>query len=152
MTKKEHIASVNATNLDVSRKHAVEIGNFIRGRTLDKAKILMGEVMIKKTAVPFKIFNMDVGHKKGKIAAGRYPVKAATRILGLLNSAESNAEDKGLDVDALYVTEFIANKGTGSVHHGRKRGREMKRTHLKIVLEEKAVKKKVEKPKEAKKK
>jgi len=152
MTKKEHTSSVNASNLDVSKKHAIEIGNFIRGRNLDKAKRLMEEVIVKKTAVPFKIFNMDVGHKKGKIAAGRYPVKAATRILGLLNSAESNAEDKGLDVDTLYVAEFITNKGTGAMHQGRHRGRAMKRTHLKVVLEEREVKKKEENPKEAKKK
>ncbi|MBT3984747.1 50S ribosomal protein L22 [archaeon] len=147
MAKKEHSASVIGSNLDISKKHTIEIGNFIRGRLLEKAKTLMEGVIVKKVAVPFKIFNMDVGHKKGRIAAGRYPVKAATRILGLLNSAESNAEDKGLDIDALYISEFIANKGNGSLHHGRHRGRAMKRTHIKIVLEEKEKKKKVKEEK-----
>ncbi|MAG78089.1 50S ribosomal protein L22 [archaeon] len=136
MVKKEHTASVMGNNVDISKKHSIEIGDFIRGKNIDKAKALMEGVIAKKIAVPFKRFNMDVGHKKGRIAAGRYPVKAAQRILGLLNSAESNAEDKGLDLDVLYVSEFIANKGTGSLHQSRHRGRSMKRTHIKIVLEE----------------
>jgi len=151
MAEEEHTASAFGNNLDISRKHAVEIGSFIRYDDLDKAKEKLGKVIEKKLAVPFKRYNRDVGHKKGKIAAGRFPVKAATRILGLLKSAESNAEDKGLDVDALFITEYVANKGNGSLHHGRQRSREMKRTHVYIELEEKEEAKK-EKPKEEKKK
>lgn len=148
MAEEEHIASAFGRNLDISKKHSVEIGKFIRYRDLSKAKSLLENVILKKVAVPFTKYNRDVGHKKGKIAAGRYPVKAATKILGLLNSAESNAEDKGLDVDNLFVSEFISNKGNGAMHHGRKGSREMKRTHVYIALEEKEE----EKPKEEKKK
>ncbi|MFH1972889.1 MAG: 50S ribosomal protein L22 [archaeon] len=150
MVKKEHTAKAFGSNLDVSRKHSIVIGDFVRGKDIEKAKTLMEGVIKKKIAVPFRRFNMDMGHKKGNIAAGRYPVKAATRILGLIKSAESNAEDKGLDIEALYISEFIVNKGTGTMKHGRHRGREAKRTHISIELEERENKKKktLEKKKE----
>merc|ERR1712071_231468 len=40
----------------------------------------------------------------------RWPKKSAEFILGLLKNAESNAEVKGLDVDALYVSWVQVNK------------------------------------------
>tara|TARA_Y100000310_G_C20621188_1_gene783372 strand:+ start:1106 stop:1519 length:414 start_codon:yes stop_codon:yes gene_type:complete len=123
-------------NLAISKKDAVEIASFIRGKKLKKVKVMLEEVIVKKLIVPFKRFNKDRGHKRGKMAAGRYPVKASTHILGLVKSAEMNALNKGMNSDDLYISRIIANKGTGQMHHGRFRGRSMKRTHLEVALSE----------------
>jgi large subunit ribosomal protein L17e len=44
------------------------------------------------------------------IGQGRWPKKSAEFLLGLLNNAESNAEGKGLDTDALVVSHIQVNK------------------------------------------
>lgn len=130
--KKEHFASVNVKNLPISTKQTIEIAGFIRGKNLKKAKSLLSQVLEKKIAVPFKRYNRDVGHKPGKIAAGRYPKKATEHILILLNSLEANAENKGLNVDNLKISEIMVNKGSNQWHYGRMRRRKMKRTNVKI--------------------
>ena len=131
-SEKAHFASVNVKNLPISTKQSVEIAGFIRGKNLKKVKNLLQNVIDKKIAVPFKRYNRDVGHKPGKIASGRYPEKATGHFLVLLNSLEANAENKGLNVDALKLSEVIVNKGPGQWHYGRFRRRKMKRTHLEI--------------------
>jgi len=134
--KNEHQARAIGRNLPVSFKHAIEIGSFIRGKTLKQAKLLLEQVIAKKRAVPMKRFNRDVGHKRGRIAAGRYPVKASSEVLALIHSAEMNALNKGLSSENLVLTEYIANKGTSQWRFGRQRRRKAKRTHITVVLEE----------------
>jgi large subunit ribosomal protein L22 len=146
----EHEAKVVGRNMSISTKQTIEIVNFIRGRNLAKAKEILEKVMQKKIAVPYKRFNMDTGHRKGKIGPGRYPIKASKEILMLLNSLEANAQNKGLDVDALYLKTIIPNQGGTSWHYGRHRRRQAKRTHLEIVAEEKEEAKKARKKTEKK--
>jgi large subunit ribosomal protein L22 len=45
------------------------------------------------------------------MAAGRYPTKAAKRILALLEELQSNAEYKGLDVDRLRIVHAASQRG-----------------------------------------
>ncbi|MFH1210914.1 MAG: 50S ribosomal protein L22 [archaeon] len=146
----EHEAKVVGRNMSISTKQTIEIVNFIRGRNLAKAKEILEKVMQKKIAVPYKRFNMDTGHRKGKIGPGRYPIKASKEILMLLNSLEANAQNKGLDVDALYLKTIIPNQGSTSWHYGRHRRRQAKRTHLEIIAEEKEEAKKARKKTEKK--
>lgn len=140
MKQTKEIAKALGKNLPISRKHSIEIGRFIKGKTVERAKVLLSEVIVKRTAVPFKKFNKDTPHRKGKIAAGRYPVKASTEILNVLNSAYHNAVDKGMDAESLYIKTFIANKGEGEWHTGRRPGRKRKNTHIYIELVEKVLK------------
>ncbi len=154
MAENDHTALARGTNLAISKKFSVEVARFIRGKDVATAKKLLEGVIAKKVAVPFTRHNRDQAHKRGRIAAGRYPVKTAEVFLGLLKSVEMNASNKGLDVDRLYVQTVVANKGTGSMRFGRHRGRETKRTHLDLIVEErekKQVKKKAEPKKEEKK-
>ncbi|MFH1455530.1 MAG: 50S ribosomal protein L22 [archaeon] len=144
MEKNDNTAKVLGRNLPISTKQSIEIGTFIKGKTIAKAKIMLANVIAKKVAVPFTRFNKDMGHKKGNIAAGRYPINASTEVLNLLNSAESNAANKGLGSD-LFIKMFVANQGTGQWHYGRQRRRRMKRTHIEIIVEEM---KKKQKPKQ----
>ena len=133
-----HFAIANSYNLQISTKTSVEIASFIRGKEVTKAKNLLKEVLQKKIAVPYKRYNDNVPHRRGKgIAAGRYPQKTTEHFLALINTAEANAQDKGLDVNNLVISEIKANQGTRQMHPGRHSRRVMKRTHLRIRVEEK---------------
>jgi large subunit ribosomal protein L22 len=143
-------AVANGMSLPISTKQSIEICNFIRGRPLAKAKLLLAETIAKKRAIPFKRFNADTGHKKG-IGAGKYPEKACKEILKLLNAVEANAQFKGLSTGDLVISELVPNRASTPWHYGRQRRRKMKRTNIKVVVKEMAVKKK-EAPKTAEKK
>tara|TARA_Y100000310_G_scaffold328804_1_gene397534 strand:+ start:1494 stop:2027 length:534 start_codon:yes stop_codon:yes gene_type:complete len=136
MKSKEHTATVAGRNLSISTKQAIAICNFIRGNSVKKSKEILSRVMEKKTAVPFTVNKRDMAHRKGKMAAGRYPQNATKEIINLLNSVESNANDKGLNTQTLRITSIIPNKASTPWHHGRLRRRKMKRTHIDIVVEE----------------
>ena len=143
----EKTATVNGMGLGISTKQSVEMCNFLRHRTTEESKKLLEGVIVGKIAVPFKRFNKDMGHKKGKIASGRYPKKASEHFLELVKSVEANAKNLGLTTP-LIIEEIIANQGSRTWHYGRMRRRKTKRTHIKIVVKEgKTLKKKEEKPK-----
>ena len=135
--KKEeaHEACARLDNVSISTKDSIEICNFIRYKPLIKAKQMLQKVLEKKIAVPFKRYNLDLGHKPG-IASGRYPEKPIKEILKLLDLVQANAENKGLDGENLVITKLIANKGLHQMHYGRKRSRRFKRTHLEIFVKE----------------
>lgn len=132
---KENTAKVEGRLLPISTKQAIEICNFIRGKEVDNAKKILERVIKKEVAIPFKRFNMDMGHKR-KIGPGRYPKKASGEIIGLLESVNSNAQFKGLSTSNLIIKKICANKASSSWHFGRKRRRKMKRTNIEIVVEE----------------
>jgi large subunit ribosomal protein L22 len=121
--------------LPISTKHAIEICNHIRGKKLDRAKVILTEVLAENEAIPFKRFTDGVGHRKGKVAAGRYPKKACGEILKLINSAQANAQFKGLSSSDLIVRHISAQKGSSTPRYGRRR-RFSKRTSVEIVLSE----------------
>jgi large subunit ribosomal protein L22 len=138
-------ATARGENLPVAWKSAVMVGRFVKGKALAKAKRLMEEVIAKKTAVPFPKFNKDRGHKRGNMAAGRYPVKAAVEVLNLLKSAEKNAENLGMSSSSLFVSRYISNQGPTSWRFGRKRRRQTKRSHIQVFVAEKPSETKKEK-------
>ena len=97
---------------------------------------MLENVIKLKVAVPYKRYNQDTPHRKGRIAAGRFPVKASKEILSLLKSVESNASHQGLDTNNLVIKQAIANMGSRQFHYGRKRRIQMKRTHINFIVEE----------------
>lgn len=147
---KENMALAIGLSLPISTKHSIEICNFIRDMNLSKAKALLKGVVDKRSVVPFKRFTGDVGHKKK--GPGRYPKKASLEIIKLLNVVEANAQFKGLNTANLFINRICANKASRQWHYGRKRRRKMKRTHIEIVVEEKATKEKKKEIKQEKKK
>lgn len=134
--KQENIAIIHGKDLPISTKHAIEISNFIRNKNLQKSRTLLKNVLKKKLAIPFKRFNKDRGHRKGKIGPGAYPIKATKCIIELLNSLEANAQNKGLTGASLIIKQIIPNRASRPRHFGRIRGIKMKRTNLKIIAEE----------------
>ena len=138
MAKKEtneKLAKAYGSALPISTKVSIEICNFIRGKNLNKAIAILKRVLEMKEAIPYKRFDNDIGHKPG-ISAGRYPQKASTHILNLLESVKSNAQAKNLDTDNLKITLLVANKGSRPWRYGRQRRRKAKRTHIIINVEE----------------
>lgn len=137
-----HSAKVSGRNLSISTKHAVVISNYIRGKKLSWAKKKLAEVLEYKTAVPFTVHNKKIGHRKGHVSSGRYPINATKEVIALLNSVEANAQNKGLDTESLVISSIIPNHASRPWHYGRQRRTRMKRTHLEIIVEEKVNEKK----------
>ncbi len=130
-------AKVFGRNLPISRKKSFEIANKIRGKDVLWVEKYLERVIDKKEAVPYKRYNRDTPHRKGKgMSSGRYPVKTSKHFLSLLSSLKSNAEDLGLDLEKLYLKGVVVNKGTKMFHYGRHRGRRMKRAHVEMVAVE----------------
>ncbi|MBW2982321.1 50S ribosomal protein L22 [Candidatus Woesearchaeota archaeon] len=139
--EEEHAAKAVGRSLPISTKQSVEICSFIRQRTLEKAKKKLVDAINKKSAIPFKRYNDNIGHRKGTVAAGRYPKKACSEILKLLESVEANAQFKGLNTASLVINHICAHKAERPWHYGRQRRRKMKRTNIEVVVEERAEKK-----------
>jgi large subunit ribosomal protein L22 len=140
----EKTAKASAREVRVSHKHACEVCRTIKGMMLSKAKEYLKDVMDKKKAVPIRRFNKKVGHRHGleKAFAGRYPIKAAQKVLAVTEAAEANAENKGLDVDRLRIFHAAAYPGMKIKRftpraHGRSSPKYETLTHIEIVLDEK---------------
>ncbi|KAE8726974.1 60S ribosomal protein L17-2 [Hibiscus syriacus] len=134
--EKEVISKLNCSAVDPPRK-----------LYLVKEKRYLEDVMAHKQAIPFRRFCGGVGrttqaknrHSNGQ---GRWPVKSAKFILDLLKNAESNAEVKGLDVDALYISHIQVNQAQKQRlrtyrAHGRINPYMYSPCHIELILSEK---------------
>ena len=128
-------AIVNAKNLRISTKHSVEVCNLIRNKNVEKAKRLLSQVIEMESAVPYKKYLRDLPHKKGDMAAGRYPIKTCKEILKIIESAEANAKNKGLSQN-LIISHISAHKAGKQMHYGRKLRTRMKNTHINLIVKE----------------
>ena len=76
---------------------------------LNKAVGYLKQVIAQERCIPFNRFSGSIGRTgqtkefKSPTSKGRWPKKSCQIILGMLKNAESNAEVKGLDVDALVI-------------------------------------------------
>lgn len=115
----------------ISFKEAQEIANLVRGRSLKFAENYLNEVLIGKKAVPYKIFNKDVPHRKG-LGPGRYPVKTIKYILGLFSNLKANAKAKNLDAEKLKIVFFVGERGNKS--YGSRRGNRVEKKSCKLYI------------------
>lgn len=134
--KEDNLAKAVGMDLPVSTKHCIEICSWIRNKKLQNAINMMEKVIKEERSLPFKRFNKGVGHKKEGMA-GRYPKKACTQVLKLLNTINANAQFKGLNTSSLEIIHMCAHKASTPWHYGRFFRRKMKRTHVEVVVEEK---------------
>jgi large subunit ribosomal protein L22 len=139
----EKTAKASGRELRVSPKSAREVCNTIKGMKLDQARNFLRQVILKKKPVPFRRHKKKVGHRRGlqKAYAGRYPVKAAQKVLGVLESAEANAEYKGLDIERLRIIHASAYTGMKIKRYiprafGRATPRFKTLCHVELVLEQ----------------
>lgn len=143
--KPEVMARALGRSLPISTKQAVEICNYLRNRKLQQAKELLSLAIAKKKAIPFKRFTNGLGHKPGKMAAGRFPVKASSEFMKLLESVEVNAQTKGLNTGELSLVHLCAHQAHRAMRNGRQRRRQFKATHVEVVVQETPEVKKKEK-------
>ncbi|MFT4303265.1 MAG: 50S ribosomal protein L22 [Candidatus Woesearchaeota archaeon] len=130
------MAKAFGRDLPISEKASIEISNYIRGNTLVIARKKLQNAIDKKQPIPFKKYTNGLGHKKGNLTSGRFPIKACTAILKLLNSAESNALFKGLNSKSLVVFHISVKNSASTWRYGRQSRRRMKKCHVEIVLKE----------------
>jgi large subunit ribosomal protein L22 len=127
-------------DMPISPKMSREICLMIRGMKVENAIRALEEVIDLKKAVPLKRYNKRVSHKKGT-GPGRYPQKAAKAILGVLESAVSNAEYKGLDSESMIISTVSASRGrTIPGHmpraHGRATQWDQQTVNVEVIIEE----------------
>ncbi|MBS3167846.1 50S ribosomal protein L22 [Candidatus Woesearchaeota archaeon] len=143
MVDKNNTAKVSGRSLNISTKMSVEICNYIRGKSLKQAKQMIQYTVDQERAVPVRRYSWNRGHRKG-VGPGKYPVKAGTEFLNLFNSLEANAENKGLNVNSLYLVHAKADKAEARWHSTRKGRTKMKNTHVELIVEERNVEDKKE--------
>ena len=133
---KKQEAIVNGKDLRISTKHSIAVCDFIRGKTIDKALLLLIDVLRKKKAVPMK---GEVPHRKGKgMERGRYPINAVEAFIKLLRQLAANATINGLEIEKLKI-ECKANRASRPY---RRFGRQkFKRSHVTLILRAKQKKK-----------
>ncbi len=139
----KNVSRAIGKEIRVSPKFSLEVCNEIRGKQLSKAEEYLEDVIAMKKAVPIRRYNKGVAHRRGlkKACAGRFPVKAASKILKVLRSAKANAEYKGLDTERLYIRHISAQrgrilKGIRTRAFGRASASNTQTTNIEVILEE----------------
>lgn len=132
---KSALAHSKAMNKDlpISPKQSEEVCRWIRNKHVDAAKKMLNDVIHNGRPVPYTRHNWKMGHRKG-MAAGRYPIQTCTAILSIIESAEKNAQQKGLGKDLKLLT--LCHKGALTNRYGRQSRTVAKRTTIEVVLEE----------------
>ncbi|MEA3295014.1 MAG: 50S ribosomal protein L22 [Euryarchaeota archaeon] len=97
--------------LHISPRHSREICRAIKGMRTGHARKYLDNVVAFKQAVPFKRHNDSMGHRKGPMAAGRYPQKAAKEFIKILINAQANAEYKGIEPEDMKIAHVATKKG-----------------------------------------
>lgn len=119
--QKSRSVKVYGRGLRVSQKNSLIICRQISGKPLPKAKSLLERLSEKKQSLD-----------------GKYYTNATNEILGLLKSAEGNAEFKGLDAGKMIVSAS-AHNGFRFFRPRRFKNRRQKRkvTNVQVVLQQK---------------
>jgi len=136
------------SDLRVHFKNTRETAQAIRRLSLKRAKKYLNHVLKHRECIPFRRFRGGVG-RTGQASAfgvtqGRWPQKSVEIILNLLKNAESNAESKGLNVDALFIRHIQVNQAPKMRRrtyraHGRINPYMSSPCHIEVILTEKQI-------------
>merc|ERR1711871_77063 len=132
--------------LRVHFKVCREVAFTLKGMGLKEAKKYLNQVLDHQRCVPYYRFTGGVGRNaqakefKGT-TQGRWPKKACEFMLDLLRNAESNAEYKNLDTNALEITHIQVNQAQKNRRrtyraHGRINPYQSSPSHIELFLEE----------------
>jgi len=139
--KIETMARAYGRELSLAWKKSVELARQLRGKTVERARDYLENVIALKQAVPMRTYRRWIAHKAG-MGPARYPVNAAKAFLTILESAVANAEFTGKeDPDTMVIRVINAHKGaTAKGYRPRAYGRSspwnQDKVNLEIVLEE----------------
>ncbi|MFQ6074892.1 MAG: 50S ribosomal protein L22 [Candidatus Bathyarchaeia archaeon] len=139
----DRTAKASGRDMRISPKAAREICKTIRHMSLDEARRLLQDIIDKKRPIPYRRHKKEVPHRAGIEGwyAGRYPVKTAREILGLLDGLEMNADAKGLDLERLRLVHCASQRARKIRRYmprafGRASPRFDKLCHVELVVEE----------------
>jgi len=112
----DRIAKAVIYNVRASIKDLYNVCKAIRNMKLNDAKNFLNRVLRHEEALPFWRYSSGASHKsniskKWKVKSGRYPKNAIEYVLKVLENAEANAVNKGLDIDRLKIVHIAAHKG-----------------------------------------
>lgn len=152
------LATARAKNVDMHVKHCFEVSRAIKNRTAGDAIDFLNEVLKidsnradirrKATAVPYRMGSGNkkrkrsgpsmVGHRRGGIGPGRYPVKASRAFIKIIQSCMENARHQYEDIEPedMVITHAAAHRG--EIKRGwipRARGRATPSNHYRVNLE-----------------
>ena len=158
MLQGNRLATARAIDIDMHVKHCFEVCRAVKNKTAGQAVAYLNEVLKidsdradirrKAAAVPYRLGSGNkrkrrsgpsmVGHRKGGIGPGRFPVKASRETIKLIESAMENARFQYEDIDAeeMVITHIAAHRGT--ISRGwipRARGRATPSNHYQVNLE-----------------
>jgi large subunit ribosomal protein L22 len=130
--------------LNISPKKSVEVCRAVRGMKVEAAKSLLSDVIDGKRAISFKRYKKTVSPKRNAFprpGPGRYPRNVSKAVLKVLQSAQDNAEFKGLDSENMKIVTIAAHRGTvteGQMPraHGRSSQWNQETTTIEVVLSE----------------
>ncbi|MGV8152098.1 MAG: uL22 family ribosomal protein [Candidatus Nanoarchaeia archaeon] len=127
-------AVVNGMDIGISLKQAVALCNYIRGKNIDKAIMLVEEVRDFKKPLPMR---GELPHRHG-IMSGRNPVKASGEFIRLLKSLKANAIANELELEKvrIFCKANLAPRPYKRFGKGR-----FKRSHVTLKLIEPKIKK-----------
>ncbi len=126
----KEIAIANGFSQRISAKYSFAVCKMIKGKEISKAIEELELVAKLKKAVP--MHSLEVGHKPGNMAGGKYPVKAARAFIELLKNLKANA-DSAL-IERPVITIAMANKASRPFRRSGTRG---KRTHIHLEAKDK---------------
>ncbi len=136
----ETTAKAYGNELPISPKKAREVCRALRRKPVEVAKEILEDVIDTRRPIPYRRFKKAVAHRP-LIGTGGYPAKVARHFLRLLQSAQENAEYKGLDSENMVVYHISAYKGTPTKSYrprayGRSAPWFRETTNVEIVLKE----------------
>lgn len=136
----EKTAKALGKEMRVSPKHCEEVCNRIRGMKVEEAKELLKDVIALRIPIKYNRYKMYLSHKRG-VGPGRFPVKAAKAILNVIESAQHNAEYKGLDSENMRIHTIAIHRGRIYQNrmpraYGRSTDWNDLTSHIEIILEE----------------
>ncbi len=109
--KREGLVFGGAKDLNASFKDLSAVCDAIRYRSVRSAIAMLDTFVEGSMPVLYSKHNKYMGsrHELGG-RKGRYPIKCARIVKGVLANAMANAESKGEDPDSMYVVHASANK------------------------------------------
>merc|ERR1711998_218964 len=147
MASENHIKGASK-NVRVHFKNTRETASSLKGMSILRAKSFLNNVMKKKEIVNFRRYNYGVGRKSqvkcsGGVS-GRWPIKSASYLIKILDNAISNAIEKGLNSEDLFITNVIVNRAMKGQRrtiraHGRINKYLSNPCHIEIWIKEKKV-------------
>ncbi|HET6398622.1 MAG TPA: 50S ribosomal protein L22 [Candidatus Thermoplasmatota archaeon] len=100
-------------DMPCSPKSGRNIAIHIQGMPVKRAKDVLTKAINLEQPIPFRVRHRKIHHRRGEgFGPGKYAVQTAKCMLKVLESAEANAEYKGLDKDRLVISHASAYQGT----------------------------------------